>query len=173
MSASVDLPDSLLVDARGEIVNSLTERDTFPASETERHSRPSRRGVIIRLYGGIEPLWLKAVASRLNRLLDLEAGWDSYGARAIKLEAVRGSIHLLDRLGSDVRAPEIFPSSDGSLTIEWNTGEGVLEIKFEGEDRIGFFAEESNGKETESEGLSQARFIADFYPKVAHLIPRG
>ena len=125
----------------------------------------------------VSPSWLKRqsedVSDHLGRLLRLEENWDSYGARPIREAAARGVIALLDRLGSDVSSPEIFPVADGGLTLEWNTDTGAIEIEVEGEDRISFLAEDSAaGTEIEVEGLTQSRFFADRYQTIAHLLPR-
>ena len=156
-------------------VDTLVERETLPASEAEaRASVGSRRELVIRLFGGAEPAWLREVVRRLEQVLGLTEGWDSYGGRPIKRECARGVVELLARLGREVRAPEVFPASDGGISLEWNTNKGSLEVKIEGADRLSFFAEDpSSGIEMEEENISQPRFILDYLPKVDHLIPRG
>lgn len=172
MSASLALPD-FPMDDYSDAVGSLTERDTVPTFDGGQIQRPPSRKLVIRFRGGPEPIWLEAVKVQLDRILRLEDGWDSYGGRAIRLEVVRGMIELLARLGSNIRPPAVFPTANGGIQLEWNTDAGSLEIEFEGEDRISFFAEETGGVEVEKEGISQAVFLTDFYQKIDHLVPRA
>lgn len=172
MSASLALPYFPDDDA-SDTVSSLTERETVPTFEAERAERPRRARLAIRFPDGVAPRWLDRVIAQLSRILQLEDGWDSYGARAVKMEAARGMIKLLARLGSDIAPPDLFPSSDGSVIAEWNTPSGSLEMKFLGEDRLSFFAEHTGGRELEEEGISHSAFVSDFYPKIEPLIPRG
>lgn len=169
MSASLALPD-FPIDDQSDAVGSLTERETFGGGQLQRS--PSRK-LVIRFRGGAEPIWLEDVKEKLERILRLEDGWDSYGGRAIRLEVVRGMIGLLARLGSNIRPPAVFPTADGGIQLEWNTDAGSLEIKLEGEDRISFFAEATGMVEIEKEGISQAVFLTDFYQKIDHLVPRA
>lgn len=172
MSASLALPDFPTRDAF-EVGSSLSERETDPTFEAEYSRGSPRRRLVIRFVGGAEPVWLKSVTVQLERILRLEDGWDSYGAKSVKSEAIAGMITLLARLGTDVVAPAVFPASDGGIQIEWNTPAGSLEMKFFGKDRMALFVEEPGRLELEEEGISQAMFISDFYQKIKHLVPRG
>ena len=172
MSTDLAFPDFPAYDTF-EVDSSLSERDTYPMFEGERFIRSPKNRLLIQFFGGAEPLWLKPVMMQIDRILRLEEGWDSYGARSIKPEAIAGMIKLLSRVGTDIEPPAVFPASDGSILIEWNTARGSVEIKFSGEDQLSLFAEETDGIELEEERLSQATFGADFYQKIKHLIPRS
>jgi len=51
-------------------------------------------------------------------LLNLEEGWDSYGAKKISLVAIAEAGRLLEQL--DLPEPQIVPCSDGGVQLEWH-----------------------------------------------------
>jgi len=171
MAADLAFPD-FPADDKFEVDSSLSHRDTYPTFAGERSVRSPRNRLRIQVFDGEEPQWLKPITMQIDRILRLEEGWDSYGARSIKPEAIAGMIKLLARVGTNVAPPAVFPASDGGILIEWNTAAGSVEIKFSGENQLSLFAEEPGGAELEEECVSQATFCADCYPKIKHLIPQ-
>ena len=162
-------PNYSVIDEPEDTITSLAQRETH----SEQRPRPHRLTFVIRLPAGAEISWLDGVSRQLGRILALEEGWDSYGGRRIKHESIRGVVQLLDRLGADVRAPAVYPASDGSVVLEWTTVAGALEIKVEGNERVSFYAEDLvGGSEIEKGEISQTTFLMDFLPKIAHLVPR-
>ena len=94
-----------------------------------------------------KPSGLRAIAEALitinqqmDRIALLEANWDGHGAVAIDprlLRTVRSwSLQLPGwaLFGS----PSVVPLSTGALQLEWHNGTRVLELEFEGPDRIHF-----------------------------------
>lgn len=66
----------------------------------------------------------------IARLLELEAGWDSYGARPVSLDSANAELRLLlDISTPGTPAPHIAPTARGGLQFEWHTRELDLEIE--------------------------------------------
>jgi hypothetical protein len=76
------------------------------------------------------PAWYDEVAARLRHLLSLRPDWDSYGADEIAPNAAARALELLSRLlGEQSRPPDIVPSPDGGLQLEWHLPTADLEIE--------------------------------------------
>jgi hypothetical protein len=76
------------------------------------------------------PGWFRAVRLRIEGLLNLRRDWDSYGADRIRPEVAAVTLDLLWQLLADTDdAPEIVPSSDGGLQLEWHAVGGDLEVE--------------------------------------------
>lgn len=75
-----------------------------------------------RIEVGAAPLWVKAAVDRLNDLLALPAGWDSYDADPVDTDSALAALVLLGRLRTH-RPPEISASPDGEIELEWSHGD--------------------------------------------------
>lgn len=74
--------------------------------------------------------WAQSVEAQISRLLELPANWDSYGASAIRLDAVDTLIKVLrDVMSETTPAPTIVPVADGHLQAEWHTRGVDLEVE--------------------------------------------
>ncbi len=83
--------------------------------------------------------WLGAhVEQGVNRLLQLEYGWDGRRARPVTDEAVKSGIGLLFMVTSDLSLPpQFFPLPDGGLQMEWHAGRSVeVEVDAGGEAHV-------------------------------------
>lgn len=120
-----------------------------------------------------EPSWLRPVVKRLQRLLELPTGWDSYGAAPIQGSVALRAVVFLAGLDPTTGSPEIYPTASGGLQLEWDSPEGSLEIALNPDDRLSFFAVFSgDGTEYDAENLTEAQFFRDSLPKVHSLIPQ-
>jgi hypothetical protein len=76
------------------------------------------------------PAWLEPTVRRVNELLRLPKGWDSYGANAIRSEAAYAMVKLLTEvMCCDSPLPSIVPSPEGHLQAEWHTKGIDLEVE--------------------------------------------
>ena len=74
--------------------------------------------------------WLSTVRARLEELLALREGWDSYGASEIQAGNANAAIELLQLLDiNDGLIPEIVPTVSGSVQLEWGTGDNFIEVE--------------------------------------------
>lgn len=77
--------------------------------------------------------WQKPVVSRVCELLALRDNWDSYHAPALGHDLGMFAIQLLEEvMVPGIKAPQIVPTSEGKLQIEWHTGGCDLEIEING-----------------------------------------
>lgn len=100
---------------------------------------------------------LKALTARLRELLQLEDGWDSYGARALQRYLVEAGLRFVEPLlSADVDAPHLVPTSRGGIQFEWHVGNRELEIEVVGSDRFElFFEDEDTGEVVERQVASR------------------
>ncbi len=91
----------------------------------------------------------------LNRLRALPPNWDSYGALAVRHEAILGALELLIQpLLARLGVPTLSANSDGSVNAMWSAPGVLLEVEFLGIDSIAFYFEDStSGREIEESGF--------------------
>ncbi len=172
MVASPAEPISFLSGDRDEQILTLVDRETLVSTRSSSRQNRQRGELVIRVVGP-PPRWFGAVTVDLDRILALEDGWDSYGARRVQRRAVSGLLKLLEDLGTDVHPPGVYPVASGNILIEWNSQAGDLEIEIEGEHALSFVARDAaSGVELEQEGITHERFLSEFLPGITRLIPR-
>jgi hypothetical protein len=72
----------------------------------------------------LPPSWIDAAEDKLRELLELEDGWDTYGAPAIESDTVQAAsilLRMLARAVRDLPMPSIVPTAAGGVEIEWST----------------------------------------------------
>jgi hypothetical protein len=86
------------------------------------------------------PSRLIGVAAKLNALLALAPGWNSYDASPIREESVETAWALLScALGPQMPLPYVVPLPTGGVQLEWHTEHLDLEIEIEGPDRMAVY----------------------------------
>ncbi|MCP9491032.1 MAG: hypothetical protein MSC31_14340 [Solirubrobacteraceae bacterium MAG38_C4-C5] len=144
----------------------LPEPTTTPtiAAGTMRHkaSSPASSPYIatsrrILIEAEIAPPWIAAVERRINELLLLPPGWDTYGAQPITVENVLLALSLLERLVDlDSPAPIIVPTVAGGIQMEWEFDRTAVEVRVD-EGGAWFFVGDDSG---EHEGPASADLSA-------------
>jgi hypothetical protein len=77
-----------------------------------------------------EPAWMVPAKQAIERLTQLPAGWDSYGARRIQASAVKAVFELLGcTMQRHSPVPAVVPTATGGLQLEWHTGGIDLEVE--------------------------------------------
>ena len=99
--------------------------------------------------------------SRLRALAALQENWNSYGAAAISERAVERAREILRRSLEDrfarLPSPAVAPSSDGGLSIEWETAshdELIIDVPPEGPWSYLLVLVDVEGHEDEREGTA-------------------
>lgn len=100
----------------------LTSRESSPAG-----TAPGTHTFWIR---DDAPAWLPDVLSEIAKLLELPAGWDSYGSPPISEAIAWSAIRLLGlTAGPAVPRPDVVPTSHGGVALEWSTVDHALEVE--------------------------------------------
>jgi hypothetical protein len=106
----------------GEI-HTLTDIADIPRPSSSR--TPS-------LTDGEPSHWEDSVRKQLERLLQLEKGWDGYGAGPLRRDVLIFAAGLLyNVLSKDAPAPHITPMSHEGVMLEWHESGIDLEIEIE------------------------------------------
>ncbi len=88
---------------------------------------------------------LTPVLNRCAEMMQLEAGWDSYGARAPRMALFQTGLELLARLvGDGALVPHVVPTTRGGLQLEWSVDGRELEIEVLGTNRFDVIYEDEN-----------------------------
>lgn len=100
----------------------------------------SGQGLASRTYSGVDiapyllsytatPSWLNRARAKLDELGQLQAGWDSYGAKQVSSLARFAAFELLRQTATRATpAPALIPTSEGLVQIEWHTRGIDLEV---------------------------------------------
>lgn len=76
------------------------------------------------------PRLVSAALNQLNRLLELDEGWDGQAGRAISLPAAQTALWLILSLtDEDSAPPHVLPTVDGGVQVEWLVAGNGLEIE--------------------------------------------
>ena len=94
-------------------------------------------------HGSAEPMPADVVVDlhhemreRLQLLQSLPENWNGYGELPITRGAVAQTAELLAALGPIRSAPDIVPTPDGGVQIEWSGGECDLEVEVQAVGRV-------------------------------------
>lgn len=134
------------VEALSPVVTGLTTRRSSPADiaaesvASRRHMRPKAPlSVTVAVQddgAGIPDL--RPMVEKINKLLALPRGWDSYRAEPITVEAAVAMLQILvcvmDR---NSLPPQLFPLPDGGLQAEWHVSGSSVEIGVSGDGQSG------------------------------------
>lgn len=90
---------------------------------------------------------LKAAASQLRPLLQLDEGWDGAHARKVDQNAAVTSLWVIANLVSDIMVlPQVFPLPDGGIQLEWLIDGNGLEIDVAPAGEIGILGVDRDGR---------------------------
>lgn len=82
--------------------------------------------------------WLIDFRRQVLRLGELPEDWDSYGARALRPEAVLSMLRALRRMGDYISVPpEVRLTVDGGLQVEWRGNHVRLSLVAEPDGMVG------------------------------------
>jgi hypothetical protein len=82
----------------------------------------------------------KLLIQWLDAFIDRPAGWDGYGAQAIRPRAILDAINFVERLPDDIEQPRDLPCSDGEVSLVWREEERYAEISFPGDGTFYWYA---------------------------------
>jgi len=82
-------------------------------------------------------VFVKDASDQCYAFLNLKKGWDSCGAKPIKLTTIKNAVNFLNFIESYVfETPHVIPLAEGGIQFEWVCDERSLEINILEEERI-------------------------------------
>jgi hypothetical protein len=97
--------------------------------------------------------WLKQTNNLLYSIIGLDNNWDSYGAKRISSKVAEAVSDLLcDIMQRTTPAPQIVPSANGSMQLEWHLKGIDLEIEVKSFSKFHVFFEDAQNIELPWEG---------------------
>jgi hypothetical protein len=148
----------------------LADKILRPAAATY-HSLTSRMETALTLKPTTAELTpqFSMMIGRLNDILRLPAGWDSYAAKAVNPTALVPALELIFAAMQKNANPRIEAGSDGSVELFWEGPQRVFQVSVHGPSKYEVYFEDSQSGEEfdqiEPVGLSTAkqllnRFVA-------------
>lgn len=80
-----------------------------------------------------QPLW-----EQLFQIAVLQDDWDGYGAVRVCENCINNASSIILALPNSIPSPDLFPNSNGTVTLEWDTDNGLLSIEL-GKDSFSAF----------------------------------
>lgn len=81
---------------------------------------------------------------QLMEIAKLHADWDGYGAEEICKECIDNAKSIISALPANVPPPDIFPNTNGTITLEWEADAGIFSIEI-GKESFSSFIDASSG----------------------------
>jgi hypothetical protein len=101
---------------------------------------------------------LHSIIARVEELIDLPAGWDSYGAGRVRPDAALHAIKVYSLLVREAfPAPHLVPTVSGGVQLEWHLPGMDLEIEVLGRGRLQVFLEDEGTGQAIEESLLSLR----------------
>jgi len=106
------------------------------------------------------PPWIREVDKKLEQLRKLEPNWDGEGAPPVSFECcISALMFLLESAANETPAPQIVPTSEGGLQLEWHRNGIDLEVRFSPTMSPSFFYVGKNGDELEGDVEQESQRI--------------
>jgi len=122
----------------------------FPIPDVEPRNKfvlPNLQWAIV--AEGILSSAFKETVHEIDRIAMLQDGWDSYGGKEIREEAIDAAIRLASRiLASDTPSPQVVPMSNGGISFEWHENQIDIEIEIETKGACRVYFEDCTSRET-------------------------
>lgn len=103
------------------------------------------------------PPWVTDVVDRLSSVVNLEHHWDGVNGVPVAQDALKSALEVLaDTMSPDSVAPNVVPTPDGGLQLEWHCAGVDLEVYIESDGRVSAWCREGS-REWEEDFYSRAR----------------
>ena len=111
---------------------------------------PGRREITLRVSRRLSRRpWFHQALRDFRRLLALDDNWNGYGERAVHEDAVKRAMNVLNVVGVDGPRPDIVPTSDGGVQVEWSVDGCEIEVEIPPGGPASVFIAEASGEESE------------------------
>lgn len=100
------------------------------------------------------PAWIQATLKQIDEISALELNWDSYGAPVISPSRILQAYKVVRSIMHDrAPIPNLVPTSDGSIQIEWHANGVDLEILLVSDADLDVSFEDLRGEVPSFEGV--------------------
>lgn len=131
---------------------------------------PDRREITLRVSRELsERPWFNDVFSRLCRLLALGDNWNGYGERAVHEGAVKRAMEVLDVVGVDGPCPDVVPTSEGGVQLEWTSSASEIEVEIPPVGPALVFVVDDSGPEFEILAGARSSVWAELQDRIARM----
>lgn len=110
-------------EARSGISEAITSADA-PIFGPERREISFEVSAIL-----ANQLWFRPALDNLLEFLSLGDNWNGYGERPIHEGAIKKAVAVLNAVCREGPAPQVVPTSDGGVQIEWEANQYEIEIE--------------------------------------------
>lgn len=113
--------------------------------------------------------WQAPALNSICRFLEMDEGWDSYGAKAIGKHTAMFTLEFMQQLMQpETPPPNIVPTSVGGIQLEWNKGNIDLEVHVRAPYEIEFlFSDESTGEDREGQVTDDFQTLSGFFAAIS------
>lgn len=130
-----------------EFMDECALHEPAPAAFVSHTCAYPRIDVSSYVMTGHSPAWLLSAKAQLDELSRLQRGWDSYNAEPITSVARKAALGLLRQLSGPLTPrPDLVPTADGSVQIEWHTHGIDLEVRVLSSTRMRVCFEDARGE---------------------------
>ncbi len=102
---------------------------TLTGSQYPQFIEPQPGTTLKSLYDVVLPIHFASIVPKLEELLELPRGWNSYNADQIHPDAVATAINVLCKLGFLKSLPDVIPMSSGEVQLQWGDDNEAVEIE--------------------------------------------
>jgi hypothetical protein len=107
------------------------------------------------------PPWIRSVTQRIDYLLALPDNWDGEAAKALNFECAMEVISFLLAMAQhETTEPQLIPTSNCGVQIEWHLGGIDFELRFEPGTSATYFYVGPDGTEREGEVAEDEHLVA-------------
>ncbi|MEL6376622.1 MAG: hypothetical protein AAFQ04_05395 [Pseudomonadota bacterium] len=119
--------------------------------------------------------WFSFLSKEVNRLQQLESGWDGYSSPPVKPEVGCRVINFINYLSRelaqlseqdapDVPLPDLFPVSGGALQADWIISNYIVEVFFDTDGTISASVHHKENAIVEEANLEVTELNIDIFP---------
>jgi hypothetical protein len=110
------------------------------------------------LFGSAQPhaaMWseVSVATSKIREFGSMPENWDGYGAIRISSETQQNAIKAIEMLLASAPAPDIVPNPNGTISFEWETGQGIGHFEV-GKTKFSFYVKPRSGSPALADGLA-------------------
>lgn len=101
------------------------------------------------------PAELRTALISIDEIIAMPADWDGYGALPINARTASNAKNALKLLLAVTPTPDITPNTNGTISLEWESSQGVAHLEI-GATRFSLFIKPTSGRTSFADGLADS-----------------